>query len=159
MLLVKGDNPLNQMPLCLLTMDLREQCRHRSDAKPWQESNKSLNFLTYTYSSGFAGSPALSFHGSWKHSLLNKVALWISRDNQRNWQQHTQLKSTAGTRMYIPVWEQLAMGQTDSWQVVPRQVFTPYNCLLISVAFVVLCCIGCLWVTGVRLIFKNLSFG
>ena len=24
--------------------------------------------------------------------------------------------------------------QTDPWQVVPRQVFTPYDCLLISVA-------------------------
>ena len=41
--------------------------------------------------------------------------------------------------MYIPVWEQ---------QVVSRHVFTPYDCLLISVAFVVLCRDGCLWVTG-----------
>ena len=39
--------------------------------------------------------------------------------------------------------------QTDPWQVVPRQVFTPYECLLISVVFVVLCCVGCLWLTGV----------
>ena len=36
------------------------------------------------------------------------------------------------------------MDQTDPWQVVPRQVFTPCDCLLTSVAFVVLCCIGCL---------------
>ena len=28
------------------------------------------------------------------------------------------------------------MDQTDPWQVVPRQVFTPYDCLLSSVAFV-----------------------
>ena len=26
--------------------------------------------------------------------------------------------------------------ETDQWQVVPRQVFTPCDCLLISVAFV-----------------------
>ena len=34
------------------------------------------------------------------------------------------------------------MDQFDPWQVVPRQVFTPYDCLLISVAFVVLCHVG-----------------
>ena len=44
--------------------------------------------------------------------------------------------------MYIPVWEQLATDQTDLWQVVPRQVFTSYDCLLISVAVVVLCHAG-----------------
>ena len=44
----------------------------------------------------------------------------------------------------IPVWEQLATDQTDPWQVVPRQVFPPYYCLLISVAFVVLCRVSCL---------------
>ena len=44
----------------------------------------------------------------------------------------------------------LATDQTDPWQVVPRQVFTPYDCLLISVAFVVLYPVGCLWVTRVR---------
>ena len=38
--------------------------------------------------------------------------------------------------MQIPVWEQLATDQTDPWQVVPKHVFTPYDCLLISVAFV-----------------------
>ena len=38
------------------------------------------------------------------------------------------------------------MDQTDLWQVVPRQVFTPYDCLLISVAFVVLCPADCFWV-------------
>ena len=31
----------------------------------------------------------------------------------------------------------------------PRHVFTPYDCLLISVAFVVICRVGCLWLTGV----------
>ena len=41
------------------------------------------------------------------------------------------------------------MDQTDPWQVVPRQVFTPTDCLLISVGFVVLCRVGCLGVTGV----------
>ena len=45
-----------------------------------------------------------------------------------------------------PVWEQLATDQFDPWQVVPRQVFTPYDCLLISVA----CCVGCLGVTNVQ---------
>ena len=50
----------------------------------------------------------------------------------------------------IPVWEQLATDQTDPWQFVPRQVFTPYDCLLISVAFVVLSRVGCLWGTGVK---------
>ena len=41
------------------------------------------------------------------------------------------------------------MNQTDPRQVVPRQVFTPYDCLLISVAVVVLRRVGCLWITGV----------
>ena len=41
------------------------------------------------------------------------------------------------------------MDQPDPWQVVPRRVFTPYDCLLISVAFVVLYRIGLLWVTSV----------
>ena len=44
----------------------------------------------------------------------------------------------------IPVWEQLATDQNDPWQVVPSQVFTPYDCLLISVAFAILCRVGCL---------------
>ena len=42
------------------------------------------------------------------------------------------------------------MDQTDPWQVVPRQVFIPHYYSLISVAFVVLCHVGCLWVTSVR---------
>ena len=42
------------------------------------------------------------------------------------------------------------MDQTDPWKVVPRQVFTSYDCLLISVAFVFLCGVGFLWVTGVN---------
>ena len=41
------------------------------------------------------------------------------------------------------------MDQIDPWQVVPRQIFTPYDCLLVSVAFVALHRVGCLWVTGV----------
>ena len=47
------------------------------------------------------------------------------------------------------VWDQLATDQTDLWQGIPRQVFTPYDCLLFPVAFVVLCQVGCLWVIGV----------
>ena len=42
------------------------------------------------------------------------------------------------------------MDQFDPWQVVPRQVFTPYSRLLISTAFVVVSPIGCLrdgWMT------------
>ena len=75
----------------------------------------------------------------------------LPRDNQRDRQKQTKLNSTGGNRVLIPVWEQLATDQTetDPWQVVPRQIFTPYDCLLISVAFIVLCRVGCLGVTGV----------
>ena len=52
-------------------------------------------------------------------------------------------------RVKTPVWEQLATDQIDPSQDVPRRVFTPYHCLLITVAVVVLCLVGCLWVTGV----------
>ena len=48
----------------------------------------------------------------------------------------------------MPVWEQLATDQIDPWQVVPRQVFTPYSRLLISTAFVVVSHVGCFVVTG-----------
>ena len=48
------------------------------------------------------------------------------------------------------------MDQTDPWQVVPRQVFTPSDCLLISVAFVVHCQVGCLWVTSVMKLVNGL---
>ena len=44
--------------------------------------------------------------------------------------------------------EQLAMDQTDLWQVPPRQVFRPYSRLLISTAFIV-SRVGCLGVTGI----------
>ena len=50
------------------------------------------------------------------------------------------LKSICQNRVLIPVWEQLATDQTDQWQV---------DCLLIPVAFVVLCHVGHLWVTCV----------
>ena len=36
------------------------------------------------------------------------------------------------------------MDQTDPLQAVPRQVLPPYDCLLISVVFVVLCRVDCL---------------
>ena len=54
-------------------------------------------------------------------------------------------------------WEQLAIYQTDPQQVVPRQQFTPYDCLLISVAPVVFCCVDCLWVNSVIIatLFEN----
>ena len=57
------------------------------------------------------------------------------------------LKSTGGNSVLIPVWEQLATDQTDPWQVAPIQEVTPFDCLLSPVAFVVLCSVGCLWVT------------
>ena len=41
------------------------------------------------------------------------------------------------------------MDQFDPWQVVPRQVFTPHSCLLISTAFVIVSRVGCLGVMGV----------
>ena len=42
------------------------------------------------------------------------------------------------------------MDQFDPWQVVPRKAFTPYFRLLISTAFVVVSCVGCLRITGVK---------
>ena len=62
---------------------------------------------------------------------------WLPRDNQRDREQQTLLKSISS-----PVWEQLAMDQFDPWQVIPRQVFTPYSRLLISTAFVVVSRVG-----------------
>ena len=50
----------------------------------------------------------------------------------------------------MPVWEQLATDQFDPWQVFPRQVFTPYFCLLLSNACVVVSQADCLGVTGVK---------
>ena len=41
------------------------------------------------------------------------------------------------------------MDQSDAWQVVLRQVFTPYSRLLISTAFVVVSRVGCLRLTDV----------
>ena len=83
--------------------------------------------------------------------MLQSIS-WVSVDCGTN-------KSTGETRVSIPVWEQLATDHFDPWQVVPRQVFTPYDCLLSSVAFVALCCVGCLWVTGmgIRTPLKSLS--
>ena len=40
--------------------------------------------------------------------------------------------------------------QQQQQQVVPRQVFTPYSCLLISTALVVVSRVGCLGLTGVH---------
>ena len=44
----------------------------------------------------------------------------VPRDNQRDREQQTLLKSISSHR------DQFAMDQFDPWQVVPRQVFTPY---------------------------------
>ena len=41
------------------------------------------------------------------------------------------------------------MDQIDPWQVVPRQVFTPYSHLLISIVFIVFSRVGCLGVACV----------
>ena len=49
------------------------------------------------------------------------------------------------------------MDQFDCWQVVPRQVFTPYSHLLISTAFVIASRVGCLGGTGVVLACSNLK--
>ena len=43
------------------------------------------------------------------------------------------------------------MDQFDPWQVVPRQVLTPYSRLLISTAFVFVSRVGCLGVIAVEL--------
>ena len=51
--------------------------------------------------------------------------------------------------------------ETDPWQVVPRQVFflfIPYDCLLISVAFVGPFRVGCLWITGVLIALAKINF-
>ena len=72
----------------------------------------------------------------------------LPRDNQRDREQQTLLKSISTHRELIPVWEQLATDQFDPWQVFPRQVFIPYSRLLISAVFVVVNRVGCLGVTG-----------
>ena len=56
----------------------------------------------------------------------------------------------------MSVWEQLATGQFDLWQVVPRQVFTSYFRLFISTVFVVVSRSGCLGITGVRKLDESL---
>ena len=46
----------------------------------------------------------------------------ISRDNRRDREQQTLLKSTGSHRQLIPVWKRLATDLFDPWQVVPSQV-------------------------------------
>ena len=70
----------------------------------------------------------------------------LPRDNQRDREQRTLLKSISSRSELIPVWEQLATDQFDPRQVVLRQIFTPYSRLLIST---VVSRIGSLGVTGV----------
>ena len=50
------------------------------------------------------------------------------------------------------------MDQFDPWQVVPRQVFTPYFRLLISTAFVVVSSAGCHLVTGVCFYYEYIQY-
>ena len=73
----------------------------------------------------------------------------IPIDNQIDREQQTLLNAINSYREKILVWEQHATDQFDQWQVVPRQVFTPYSRLLISTAFVVVSHVGCLGVSGV----------
>ena len=82
--------------------------------------------------------------------ILN-ISHRLPRDNQRDKEQQTLLKSISSHKEKIPVWEQLATDQFDPWQVVPEQVFIPYSCLLISTAFVFFSRVGYLGVTGVYL--------
>ena len=56
----------------------------------------------------------------------------LPRDNKRDLQQQTQLKSTSGNMVSIPVWEHFATDQTDPWRVIPRKVF--------SIDFSSVCC-------------------
>ena len=70
--------------------------------------------------------------------------------------QPTQQGTTNATKIdkrseLISVLEQFATDQFDPWQIVPRQVFTPYSRLLVSTSFVVVSRIDCLGVTGVIL--------
>ena len=73
----------------------------------------------------------------------------LSGNNQSDRERQMLLKSINSHREYIPVWEHLDTDQFDPWQVVSRQVFTPYSRLLISVAFDVVSRVDCLGVTGV----------
>ena len=41
----------------------------------------------------------------------------------------------------------------------PRQIFTPYDCLLISVSFTVLCCVSCHWIIGVIDVLQGWGWG
>ena len=75
----------------------------------------------------------------------NDITHWLPRDNQRDREQQTLLKSPSSYREKIPVWEQLATDQL----VVPRQVFTSYSRLLISTAFTAVSRVGCLGAAGV----------
>ena len=50
------------------------------------------------------------------------------------------------------------MHQFDPWHVLPRQVFTPYSRLLISIAFSVVSRVGCLVVNGVCYTKKVIKF-
>ena len=51
-------------------------------------------------------------------------------NNQRDREHQMLLKSLNSHMELIPVWAQFATDQFDPWQVVPKQVFTPYSRLL-----------------------------
>ena len=73
---------------------------------------------------------------------LTLITMFLTSDTPR---QPTRLTTTSA----VEINRRKKGDQFDPWQVVPRQVFTRYDCLLISVAFVVLCRVDCLWVTSV----------
>ena len=45
--------------------------------------------------------------------------------------------------VFIPDWEQFSTDQTEPLPIAARQAFTPYDCLFITVAFVVFIRAGC----------------
>ena len=59
-------------------------------------------------------------------------------NNKRSWNQQ------AGKRC-----KYLSGNNLPRIKLIRGKLFTPYDCLLVSVALVVLCRVGCLWVTGV----------
>ena len=52
------------------------------------------------------------------------------------------------------MWEHLVTDLSDAWQVVSGKEFYPCCCTLILSWLVVLSCIGCLWITGVVIVYK-----
>ena len=69
--------------------------------------------------------------------IRRHVSRRLPRDNQRDWQQHTQLKSTGGNRMLIYLsGKNLPRIKLIRGKLFRDRFFAPYDCLLISVAYV-----------------------